>query len=522
VNYGPPGGDIIGPGPPQGEQNMTKLGQPQIADGPGSPWSPVGGGDVVPFGDMNDLRHPNFGLDKGRIDDYETGHWKPPGGGDVPMLPQGMGDPNAGRGRDRGLAGLSQLPHQPQLGLAPLDGGQRGRQGGSDANIAYWNSKGFPDPYGTPQNNTMRSQGGPIAPGPPQQGRGVPGPPLSDGMMTGGNMSLPYGGQANQGTRGRTGQQQQGGAGNNPTGPGGQSTLMPPQFGQQPWESGAHNAYQATLGTVNDNINQGVSQAMSEAGFGGNRYSTAAMRSAGEVGAREMNRANSEFMGNMFGAGENAQNRALTNYMGGLDRSLAATGMDLENQRFLTGLDLDNQQQNRQRYLQAMQQMGDLSGQDAQNWAAKLGMLGGFGGQENQRMDEWQRAAYGDYEQNKYGSLPMLGQLMGRSTNPGQATSTQQQNPHKGPSTVDYAMQLATIAAMFYGGGSDARLKTEIVPVAEIGGIPIVSYKWIHSGEREIGVLAQDVELVAPAAVVEVNGIKRIKPRELARYWRAA
>lgn len=61
---------------------------------------------------------------------------------------------------------------------------------------------------------------------------------------------------------------------------------------------------------------------------------------------------------------------------------------------------------------------------------------------------------------------------------------------------------------------SDRRLKTDISVIgATLDGLPIYRFKYIGSDEWQIGLMAQDVEEVNPAAVIEVNGVKAIDLR---------
>lgn len=58
---------------------------------------------------------------------------------------------------------------------------------------------------------------------------------------------------------------------------------------------------------------------------------------------------------------------------------------------------------------------------------------------------------------------------------------------------------------------SDIRVKTDIVRVGQLdNGLPVYAYRYLNGGPMQIGVMAQDVEIVNPSAVVEVNGIKHV------------
>lgn len=58
---------------------------------------------------------------------------------------------------------------------------------------------------------------------------------------------------------------------------------------------------------------------------------------------------------------------------------------------------------------------------------------------------------------------------------------------------------------------SDIRLKTDIARVGTLdNGLPVYSYRYKAGGPIHIGVMAQDVEVVRPEAVVEVGGFKAV------------
>ena len=65
---------------------------------------------------------------------------------------------------------------------------------------------------------------------------------------------------------------------------------------------------------------------------------------------------------------------------------------------------------------------------------------------------------------------------------------------------------------------SDIRLKTDIERVGTLdNGLPVYAYRYKAGGPMQIGVMAQDVEVVNPAAVVEVDGFKHVDYAEAVR-----
>jgi hypothetical protein len=59
---------------------------------------------------------------------------------------------------------------------------------------------------------------------------------------------------------------------------------------------------------------------------------------------------------------------------------------------------------------------------------------------------------------------------------------------------------------------SDARMKKDIVRLSTeyMPGVPLATWTW-PTGEPGFGVIAQDLELVAPERVAEINGIKHVR-----------
>jgi hypothetical protein len=75
---------------------------------------------------------------------------------------------------------------------------------------------------------------------------------------------------------------------------------------------------------------------------------------------------------------------------------------------------------------------------------------------------------------------------------------------------------LASIpTSLAYGwAASDARLKTDIVRIGSLSnGINIYRWIWRDTGDPDVGLVAQDVERIAPHAVAEVDGIKVVNYR---------
>ncbi len=65
---------------------------------------------------------------------------------------------------------------------------------------------------------------------------------------------------------------------------------------------------------------------------------------------------------------------------------------------------------------------------------------------------------------------------------------------------------------------SDRRVKRAIVRLGELpNGLPIYSYRYAETGRPDIGVMAQDVEIVKPWAVREINNVKHVNYKEAVR-----
>ena len=81
-----------------------------------------------------------------------------------------------------------------------------------------------------------------------------------------------------------------------------------------------------------------------------------------------------------------------------------------------------------------------------------------------------------------------------------------------GPSGLDTIGKLASIASVFMPG-SDIRIKENIVPEGTTWNgfnVYTYNYKYNDPSHRSRGVIAQEVELTRPDAVVEIDGVKHV------------
>lgn len=71
-----------------------------------------------------------------------------------------------------------------------------------------------------------------------------------------------------------------------------------------------------------------------------------------------------------------------------------------------------------------------------------------------------------------------------------------------------------TVTAPNFVSSSDARLKSEIAPITEalakVQALQGVTFRMVGSDTRQIELIAQDVQAVAPEAVVEADGVLRL------------
>ena len=171
----------------------------------------------------------------------------------------------------------------------------------------------------------------------------------------------------------------------------------------------------------------------------------------------------------------------------------------------------------------------------AQAWAQKMGMYGiadqyaaqqrqgqglgemGVYGQGMSQTLPWQ-SGFGKSYQKTPGSSGLGGFLQGAI---GGAMGGAGMGKGMGGKGGGGGANLGITASHGQGGGfgmnglpmfmSDARMKKDIVRLSTeyMPGVPLATWTW-PTGEPGFGVIAQDLELVAPERVVEINGIKHV------------
>lgn len=129
-----------------------------------------------------------------------------------------------------------------------------------------------------------------------------------------------------------------------------------------------YNMFLSTVPVMEAEAKRQINSAMANAGFTGNRYSSSAMNTAGQIGADTALKQNQMLNELLYGQANKD-----------LDRQMMA--------------------------IQQEMQLGQLTEQGAKD---RLAQLFGFGSWEQGRMDDMAMKYYQDFEQNKYGFLPML------------------------------------------------------------------------------------------------------------------
>lgn len=203
-----------------------------------------------------------------------------------------------------------------------------------------------------------------------------------------------------------------------PSGPAPNPWGMPPPAlpgsglpGQSPMPGDFNDPFASLLAAaplMELNAQKQIAGAMADAGFTGNRWGSFAAGKAGEIGAETAMAQNKMLLDTLYNTSQSAE-----------DRALQATGMGMQ----LGGM-LDRQMQDR--FMVPWQ----------------------LGAWEQGRQDDFGRFAYQDFENNKLGWLPFLGNLAGGvgAGSPGQIYTT---NTPGSPGAADW---LPILASLFGGG----------------------------------------------------------------------
>jgi hypothetical protein len=481
---GPTGGPYGGPG--QEQSLMAGVpGQQQFQAGPYGGINPGAGGMGMP----TDTRMPDWMVQqaqqRGPITDAQmAARLSAMQSGNYDQLPEGMSPfqftppppPGGGSLTDRILSGSTggiMAGRDPNRQTVPRPpGGAPGAPGGGGVYETPGGGTGSPTAPtgpGIPPNNQV--------PRDPNRPQVPPGPSFPDYQTTGGQL------------------------------PG----LNTWGAAQDPISTDLQGYYDKVMNKVQGDITKQTGEAMGAAGFGGNRYSSSAMDQVADVVGRNMAGVSQDFSNIAYQSGQDAMNRRFQGNQGDLARQLQATGMGQDMQRFLYGLQSGNANQGLDRMMQAAQMGLAGSGQMDQQMMQRLAALQQAGTTEQERADFYNQQSYQDFENNKWGTLPMLPAFMGGQPIQNQG-ATAVQTPGS-PGTMDYMAQAASMVAPFIPlmMMSDRTLKKDITDTGtSLGPFAVKEWTWRDDGKRDRGLIAQDVERYAPHAVVDLGGKKAI------------
>ena len=277
-------------------------------------------------------------------------------------------------------------------------------------------------------------------------------------------------------------------------------------------QSAFQNAQQAAMGDIANQMaagqfNAGIDAnvAAQNAGFtqSANQFNAGQTNQMGQFNAGLQNQ-----VGLANAASQNQMNQFNTGLLADADRFNA--GANNQMSQFNAGQDLTAQNMNMQGRLSAGQlglsaagqlgQLGALQQQSALQGAAALDAIGA----QQQMLAQQRLDAPRNLEQERLGiinqSLGLLDPNMGATVSSSGSSSGSSTTRSGGlGQALGLGMQLWSL--------SDERAKEDIKPVG--GGF--YSYKMKGTGDRQVGVLAQEVESRDPGAVVEgADGLKRV------------
>lgn len=275
-----------------------------------------------------------------------------------------------------------------------------------------------------------------------------------------------------------------------------------------PYIQGAISPALANMARIRDNNAAGIQASSAAAGaFGGSREALRQAendRTYGDQAAQLVGSMYNTGFGQAAGIAQN--NSGLEQQANSLNAQLG-TNTSLQNAQMRNGVNqfnaqMGNQvgQQNADRMLQGYGLGSQLQTQDLQRDLMASGALGQAGAQQ-------QALA----QRNLDTPWTMLDRF--RSTVPGGSSSTTTNTaPNNSPGFLQQALPWATLAASFL---SDERDKRDIKKLG-VGpdGLPLYSYNYKSdpkNAPKRVGPMAQDVEKVAPEAVMNVGGHKVIR-----------
>jgi hypothetical protein len=140
--------------------------------------------------------------------------------------------------------------------------------------------------------------------------------------------------------------------------------------------------------------------------------------------------------------------------------------------------------------------------------SAPLNMYGAMGDVGAQRRAMTQSTIDSDMARYQYEATAPQQQLANymKMVTGNYGGTTTQTTP--GPSGLDQIGKIAGIASLFMG--SDIRIKENIEPDGTWKGHNVYTYNFKGSNTRSRGVMAQEIEITRPDAVVEIEGIKHV------------
>lgn len=219
-------------------------------------------------------------------------------------------------------------------------------------------------------------------------------------------------------------------------GPGSQ---MPDFFGAG--LNAARDAYLSQVPVMQRDMQNSIGDAMSGAGFSGNRFSSSAMKTAGDIGADAGLRQNA-LMGSLLGG---ATER-------GLDRALQSTGMNLQNDQFYNQMGWQGNENAQDRALRAMGMQPDLMRTQMDLQRQPMLDLFNMGQWEQGRQDMFNLLPFQHWQNNQYGLLPQIMQMIGGVGGPTTQQPTQTNTPG-GAGAMDWIALINAFRGMGGGGG---------------------------------------------------------------------